>query len=117
MNVVEFEREARETLAKFPFLERIEIVDIHREAIKLKLYAMEGFYVQAYFNNATGTRNFVAILTNKRIFGRDCDRKGWHQHTFENPEGHNLSPEGRNEVSLTEFLAELQEIVEREELL
>ena len=75
MNVAEFEREARAALVKFPFLKRMEIVDIHREAIKLRLYAKENLFVQAYFNSATGTKNFVAILSNERIFGRDCDQK------------------------------------------
>lgn len=117
MNVAEFEREARDALVKFPFLKRMEIVDIHREAIKLRLYAKENLFVQAYFNSATGTKIFVAILSNERIFGRDCDQKGWHRHTFECPVGHDFSSEGRKEVSITEFLEELQEIIERADLL
>lgn len=117
MTIDELEEEAKEVLKKFPFLRRMELIDKHRGAIKLRLYVEENFYIQAYYNMITGTTNFVAIIGNQRVFGRDCDREGWHRHPSHDPDSHNFSSEGRKEVSLTNFLEELQEIIEKEDLL
>lgn len=65
----------------------------------------------------TKTTNFVAIVGSQRIFGRDGDREGWHLHPFHDPDSHDFSSKGKREVTLTEFLEELQEIIEREGLL
>ncbi|MEW5801894.1 MAG: hypothetical protein AB1847_07275 [bacterium] len=117
MRVEDLEIEAIEATKKFPFLKRVEVVDKHPCAIKLKLYIEENFYVQAYCNTATKTTNFVAIVGNQRIFGRDCIRESWHLHPFHDPDTHDFSSEGRRKISLTDFLEELQEIIEKEELL
>ncbi len=95
MRIEELEQEAEAALKKFPFLKRMEVVDMHRGAIKLRLHVEENFYIQAYYNMITGTTNFVAIIGNQRIFGRDCDRDGWHRHPFHDPDSHNCSSEGR----------------------
>jgi hypothetical protein len=89
----------------------------HNPAFKLCLILKSISIKEKNFNSATGTKNFGAIESNARIFGRDCDQKGRHRHTFEYPVGHNFSSECRKEENLTEFLVELQEIIEREELL
>ena len=117
MQIEEFEKEAKDAVKKLPFLKRMEVIDKHSGAIKLRLYIGENFYIQAYHNSITGTTNFVAIVGSQRIFGRDCDREGWHLHPFHDPDSHNLSQEGTREVTLTDFLEELQEIIEKEKLL
>ena len=117
MRIEDLEKEAKEALEKFPFIKRMEIFDKHRGAIKRRLYVKESFYVQAYYNLKTGTTNFVALIGNQRIFGRDCDRDGWHRHPSHAPDTHDFSSEGKRKVTLLEFLEELQELVERENLL
>lgn len=117
MRTDELEKEAKKALKTFPFLKKMELIDKHRGAIKLRLYVEENFYIQAYYNMITGTTNFVAIIGNQRIFGRDCDRDGWHRHPFDDPDSHDCSSEGRKGVTLTDFLEEFQEIIEKENLL
>jgi len=117
MRIEELEEEARESVKKFSFLKRMEVVDKHNVAIKIRLYIEENFYVQAYYNTLTGTTNFVAIIGSQRILGRDCDQESWHLHPFHKPDSHDFSSEGRKKVTLTDFLEELQEIIENENLL
>jgi hypothetical protein len=116
MRVENLEIEAKNAMKKFPFLKRMEVVDKHRGAIKLRLYIEENFYIQAYCNTTTKTTNFVAIVGSQRIFGRDGNRTGWHLHPFHDPDSHDFSSEGIREVTLTEFLEEFQEFIEKEEL-
>jgi len=96
MRTDELEKEAKKALKTFPFLKKMELIDKHRGAIKQRLYVEENFYTQAYYNMITGTTNFVAII------GKDS---------------HDCSSEGRKGVTLTDFLEELQEIIEKENLL
>jgi len=117
MRIEKLEEEAKEALKKFTFLKRMEVVDKHRGAIKLRLYIEENFYIQVYYNGITGTTNFVAIVGSQRIFGRDCYRESWHRHPFHDPDSNNFSPEGTKEATLTGFLGEIQEIVEKEKLI
>lgn len=112
-----FKREAREALKKFPFLRRMEILDEHQEAIRLRLHIREDLFIQGYFNVSTGTTNFVAVMSQRRIFGRDCTKDTWHKHPFEDPDHHDSSPEGMKAVGLTEFIEELHQILTQEDLL
>lgn len=112
-----FKREAREALKKFPFLRRMEILDEHREAIRLRLYIKEDLFIQGYSNVSTGTTNFVAVMNQRRIFGRDCMKDVWHRHPFEDPDSHESSPEGMKAVSFTEFIEELHQVLMKEDLL
>ena len=43
--------------------------------------------------------------------------KKFTQHPFHDPDSHNFSPEGTKEATLTGFLGEIQEIVEKEKLI
>ena len=43
--------------------------------------------------------------------------KKFPQHPFHDPDSHNFSPEGTKEATLTGFLGEIQEIVEKEKLI
>ena len=117
MQIEELEKEAKDAVKKFPFLKKMEVIDKHSAAIKFRLTIGDNFYIQVYCNSMTGTTNFVAIVGNQRIFGRDCDREGWHMHPFHDPDSHTFTPKGIKEMSLTYFLEELQEIIEKEKLL
>ncbi|MFX1299181.1 MAG: hypothetical protein ACFFD2_30510 [Promethearchaeota archaeon] len=117
MRIEDLEKEAKDAVKKFPFIKTVEVVEKHRAAIKLRLYISENFYIQTYYNIKTKTTNFVAILGGQRIFGRDCVRDNWHLHPFHDPDSHNFSSEGTKKTTLTGFLEELQEVIEKEELL
>ena len=52
-----------------------------------------------------------------RIYGRDCEGGQWHRHPHGAPDDHDSSPEGTEAVSLWQFLAEAQQILQSEGIL
>lgn len=73
-------------------LDFVENVDLPTEAfiLKGKVILKKGRFLQVYFNEETQTTAFALIEEGERIWGIDFDNiRGWHIHTFENPESHN----------------------------
>ncbi len=85
--------------------------------MKFRLVIDANLFIQVYFNSQSGRINFVVISAGQRIFGRDSEGVGWHKHPFENPTDHDFSPEGSKQVTLTEFVSEVEEILIRENFL
>jgi hypothetical protein len=85
--------------------------------VKYALMLARDFYVQIYVNVRNDTMGMALIYHGQRLYGRDSIKGRWHRHPFEAPDEHDTSPEGAQAVTLEEFLREVQEIIEREELL
>lgn len=99
------------------FIRAVSRVDKSPVALKMRLEVRAGLFVQVYVNVATGTQNMVLVLGGQRIYGRDCIGGQWHRHPYEDPDMHDTSPEGSRVATVAEFLAEVQEILEKAELL
>ena len=118
MDTVEsFEREVYSTAARFAYIQRVVTLDRTANALKLRLYVAAGCFVQIYANVRKRITSYALVLGESRIYGRDCDGGAWHRHPYENPDSHDFGPEGSREVSLNEFLIEVQQILEREGIL
>lgn len=102
---------------RFPFLQEVVVVDQTDYATKLFLPIRHDLFAQIYANVQTGSRGYTLIYRNQRIYGRDRDVKGWHRHSRGEPDNHDFSPEGQREVTVTEFLEEVQDLLEEEGLL
>jgi hypothetical protein len=98
-------------------MQALQTIDKNPAALKMRLTLGSDLFVQVYVNVITGTRNFALILGRQRIYARDCVGGDWHQHPFNDPDAHDFSPEGQRPMSITEFLAEVQELVDRTDLL
>jgi len=105
MIIEEFIKEV-ENVAKLYSL-KVEILAKTKNAVKIKVSVTENIYIQLYYNQETGTRNYVLIGWNRRLFGRDCVGGVWHKHPFENPENHDFSEDGKREVSISDFFEEV----------
>jgi len=101
----------------FSFVQAVQTIDKNPAALKIRLILEPDFFVQVYVNVMTGTQNFALILGRQRIYARDCVGGAWHQHPFDDPDAHDFSTEGARLVSVHEFLAEVQELIERTGLL
>lgn len=110
--IVQVQREAQ----KFPFLREV-VADQTDHTAKLYLLIRHDLFVQIYANVITGTRGYVLIYRNQRIYGRDRDIKEWHRHPRGDPGRHDFSEEGQREVTVREFLEEVQDLLEEEGLL
>jgi hypothetical protein len=71
--------------------------------IKIKFVITTDCFVQVYVNFKKDLKNYVLVLNDQRIFGRDCDGGQWHKHPWENPSKHVFE----KEMSLREFLYEV----------
>lgn len=116
MKIDDIEEEIISSALDVSFITGICIIDKNEEAIKARLVIDESFFVQIYVNIVTGTCNFVLVLNNQRVYGRDCQDGRWHRHPFEDSESHDFGEEGTREISIREFLWEVQEIVDRMEI-
>ena len=112
------EQEWRDLCAYYPLFKSFEVFDKHPEALKVRLFIDQSFFVQLYANTQTGTRNFVLVLNGQRIYGRDCLAcSNWHRHPVDSPADHDFGPEGAQAVMVATFLREVEEIVAGEDLL
>ena len=109
--------EIEETSLVFPFVKRLVRVDETANTVKYRLVIEEDLFVQVYVNVENETVGYVLINKGQRIYGRDAIEGRWHRHTFEDPLGHDFSVKGSKKVNLKQFLAEVQEILDRERLL
>ncbi|HAP66410.1 MAG TPA: hypothetical protein DCQ99_01035 [Nitrospinae bacterium] len=109
--------EIEKTSSEFPFIKNIVKMDETEHTIKCRLILKEDLFVQVYVNVETDTVGFVLINKGQRVYGRDAIEGKWHRHTFEKPLYHDFSPTGVKKVNLKGFLIEVQEILDRENLL
>ena len=86
-------------------------------AIKARVEISDNLYVQFYYHQITRTSNFVPVGWNRRLYGRDSIGGKWHRHPFENPQEHDMTGDGADEVGPETFLDEVFDILLREELI
>ncbi len=101
----------------FPLVQAALTVDKNPAALKMRLAVGPDFFVQVYVNVVTGTQNLVLVLGRQRLYARDCVGGDGHRHPYEDPDAHDFSAEGARPVTVVEFLAEVQELVEETDLL
>ncbi len=115
MNLADFidalEKAALKYLLKSRILVRTD------NAVKARIEISDNIYVQFYFHQVSGTSNFVLVGWNNRLYGRDCVGGDWHRHPFENPESHDITGGGADDVTPEEFLDEVFDILLREKLI
>ncbi|MBI3814050.1 MAG: hypothetical protein HY279_06250 [Nitrospinae bacterium] len=109
--------EIEKTSSEFSFIKDIVRTDKTEHTVKYRLIIKEDLFVQVYVNVENDTIGFVLINNGQRIYGRDAIEGKWHRHTFEEPLYHDFSTAGVKKVSLREFLIEVQEILEKENIL
>jgi len=117
MSVDCLERKIRVDAGGFAFISKVLTVDKTANTLKVRLEINPVCFVQVYHNVSKNLVNFVLVLGQARLYGRDCDGGTWHRHPYHNPDSHDFSAEGMKEVDLVEFLVEVEDILWREGLL
>ena len=112
----DWEREITAAARPFSFVRTVLTTDKNPAALKMRLILGPEFFIQMYVNVVTGTRNFVLILGRQRLYARDCVGGAWHRHSYGDPDAHDFSAEGARPVTVMEFLAEVQELIEEASL-
>jgi len=109
MNIDELKNDIFSTATKFSFIKETHLINETDSAIKFRLEIDIATFIQTYHNIRTGTINYILILGNQRIYGRDCCEGKWHRHPFENPSSHDFSAVDAKPATLYDFLKEVEE--------
>ncbi len=115
MKLAEFIEALEKAASKY--ISRLRILAKTENAVKARIEISENIYVQFYFNQESGTANYVLVGWENRLYGRDCVGGDWHRHPFENPQAHDTTADGANEVTPEVFLDEVFEILLKEKLM
>lgn len=106
------ERNILATAANWACIRWTTLLDKTEHAIKMRLHIDSACFVQVYANPKKSLISYTLVLDRTRIYGRDCDGGQWHRHPYSAPDSHDFSGEGSRPVTLSEFLAETQQILE-----
>ena len=117
MDIEEFLEEGRRLAKALYIFKDIEVLDKTDHTIKFRLLIDIDLYVQVYVNAQKAKTNFVLICRGERLYGRDSEGGQRHRHPFGDPLGHDFGEEGLREVSLEEFVSEIQQFLEDSGLL
>ena len=100
VTVDEFQRDVYLSARRSPICDVPHVVRSRGRSVKLRIDLHIGGFVEAYFNEDTGTTAFAWIENEKRRLGAD-DTGGWHFHPQDEPERH-VPLDGP--LSIAEFL-------------
>ena len=109
----DFERFVRNTVSDWAFITHVNTVDRTDYALKMRLIVDAECFVQIYANLNKDIFSFTLILNRMRIYGRDSIDGRWHRHPEHAPGTHDVSAEGSRPVTIGQFLAEAQDILQR----
>ncbi len=113
-------REASEALDRVWFIQSVvedEQDNTATSFVSFRLIIRESLYVHVFMSQRVSTLYFALILDNRRVFGIDSRAGHWHLHPFENPEAHQPLASDLGPRPLLSFLARVEDILGRGELL
>jgi hypothetical protein len=87
MTLDEFQRQVFMAASASPICDIPLVWRLTSTSIKLRIEIASGGFVDAFFNEQTGTTAFALIRQGMRVFGAD-NTGGWHIHPFEDPSRH-----------------------------
>ncbi len=90
--------------AQSPIVSAYAIRILDPDVLNLRVHLVDDSFIEVFFNAATDKTSFALIAQNKRIYGKDNAKMGWHLHPLDNPKAHRLCAP----VSFETFLAEVE---------
>ncbi|WP_290902642.1 hypothetical protein [Ferroglobus sp.] len=99
-----FLKEILEACEKSEIVRGVNVESFDNVILKVRIYLVEDFFIDVFYNDDTKRVAFALIKNEKRIFGAD-NTGGWHIHPFEDPERH----EPCEPMSFEEFLEAVEE--------
>jgi hypothetical protein len=80
----------------------VRILDL--DVLSLRAHLVDNSFIEVFYNVTTGKVAFALIVENRRVYGKDNAKMGWHVHPLDNPEAHLPCPP----VAFETFLAEVE---------
>lgn len=116
-SVADLRAEAQEALERVWFVQSVEEIERTDPTLSLRLYIRPDLFVQAFVGELTGSLYLALIEDRQRIFGIDLEAGEWHVHPYGDPDNHERLPEGLEPRPLLKFLAKVEDLLLRADLL
>jgi len=104
MTLSEFEQQVFAVAMVWPLADIPVVRRLTPTSINLRVNLTTGSFIDAFYNEQTGTMAFTLVRQGRRIFGAD-NTGGWHVHPFADPDRHDPLPDA---MSFAEFVAEIE---------
>jgi hypothetical protein len=104
MTLAEFEQQIFGTAMSSSVCDIPAVRRLTSTSISLRVSIVSGGFMDAFYNEQTGTMAFAFIREGQRVFGAD-NTGGWHIHPFSDPAGHDPRT---GPMSFAEFVAEIE---------
>jgi len=104
MSLAEFEQQILAVAMASPTCRIPAVRRLSSTSISLRVGISPGGFIDAFYNEQTGTTAFALILEGHRAFGVD-NTGGWHVHPFSDPNQHDPMA---NPMSFAEFVLEVE---------
>jgi hypothetical protein len=111
MNVADLLVALHQAIRDRAYIARLDVLDQTANVLKARLYISPNLFVQVYRNDRFDTTNLVLIYNGQRVYARDQLGGVWHRHTATAPHLHDTSPDGRQQVTLSEFIDEAETVL------
>ncbi|MFH1362345.1 MAG: hypothetical protein ABIH69_06820 [bacterium] len=113
MKVAGFKRNLMELVGEVGYIKKLEIIAETANTLKVRLVINDFCFIQVYVNFKKRLKNYVLILHDQRVYGKDCDAGRWHEHPWRDPEKHIF----KKEVPLKVFFFEVYNGLRKRNLL
>ncbi len=104
MTLSEFEQQVFAVAMVWPLADIPVVRRLTPTSINLRVNLTTGSFIDAFYNEQTGTMAFTLVRQGRRVFGAD-NTGGWHVHPFADPDRHDPLPDA---MSFAEFVAEIE---------
>ncbi len=74
------------------------------DILNVRVYLVDNSFIEVFYNTMTDKTSLALIEADKRIYGKDNAKMGWHVHPLENPKAHRRC----KPVDFETFLAEVE---------
>ena len=111
MKLEEARVEAVEAQDRFWFIKEMEVAESTASTLTIRFIIAAELFVQVFCSERSGRLSLALIGPSGRLYGRDLEHGVWHRHPFDHPQTHEATPEGMSSRPVTEFLAEVEELL------
>lgn len=111
MKLEEVRIEAVAAQDRFWFIKEMEVAERTASTLTLRFIIAAELLVQVFCSERSGRLSLALVGPSGRLYGRDLEHGVWHRHPFDDPQHHEATPEGMSSRPVTQFLAEVEELL------
>ena len=110
-------QEAQEALEKVWFVSALGKMERTDVTLSFRLIIRDDLFVQVFSGEKSQSLYMALVEGRRRIYGIDREGTEWHIHPFENADHHEPLSQGLEPKPILTFLAQIEELLVKNELL